>query len=292
MNTFFKQSQRVDVSRLSVEGWWLGNCIEHVAKGTALGADFTQVIYTPSTEGMIARFDRATKQWSDEIEDMTWKPFFDVYGREFVISEPDGDYPENAIKETPPAYDKEKQTVLYDNEAWTIFDIELGKSYWDSDANEFIISDFNFTLPKKHTFIEPPKADKGFAVRLVNEQWQQIEDHRNKSIYSCRDCTHSERVEKLGPIKKGFTHHEPSTLYDEWINETWVTNQSNQHIAHFNDVDETRRSLYGRTCDPLIAEANMKRLQGLEQEALDMEAQALAARIVIQNEHPWPESLM
>ena len=288
MNTFFKQSQSVEVSRLSNEGWWLENCTEHVVKGTALGADFTQVIYTPSSDGMIARFDREEKQWSDEIEDMTWKPFFDVYGREFVIGEPDGDYPEGAIKEAPPEYDNEKQTVLYENDTWKIYDIELGKSYWDAETNEFIISDYNFTLPEKHTFIEPPETDKGFAALLVDGQWQQVEDNRDKTIYNCEDCTQSEVVEKLGSIKDGFTYDEPSTPYDEWIDNQWVTNQSNQHIADFNQIDETRRGLYGRACDPLIAEANIKRLQGDEQAALEMEAQALAARVVIQNDHPWP----
>jgi hypothetical protein len=288
MTKFFKKSQSVEVSRLSNEGWWLENCTEHVVKGTALGVDFTQVIYTPSSEGMIARFDREEKQWSDEIEDMTWKPFFDVYGRKFVVGEPDGDYPEGAIKETPPKYDNEKQTVLYENDAWKIYDIELGKSYWDAEINEFIISDYNFTLPEKHTFIEPPEKDEGFAVCLVEGQWQQIEDNRDKTIYNCEDCTQSETVEKLGSIKDGFTYDEPSTPYDEWIDNQWVTNQSNQHIADFNEVDEIRRGLYSRACDPLIAEANIKRLQGDEQAALEMEAQALAARVVIQNDHPWP----
>ncbi len=288
MTKFFKKSQSVNVSRLSVEGWWLENCTEHVVKGTALGADFTQVIYTPSSDGMIARFDRETEQWSAEIEDMTWKPFFDVYGREFVIGEPDGDYPEDAIKETPPEYDNEKQTVLYENDAWKIYCIELGKSYWDAETNEFIISDYNFTLPEKHTFIEPPKAKKGFAVRLIGGQWQQVEDNRDKIIYNCEDCTQSEVVEKLGSIKDGFTYDEPNTPFDEWFDNQWITNQSNKHIADFNQIDEMRRGLYSRACDPLIAEANIKRLQGDEQAALDMEAQALAARLEIQHQYPWP----
>jgi hypothetical protein len=292
MDKFFKKSQSVEVSRLSSDGWWLENCTEHVVKGTALGSDFTQTIYTPSTDGMIARFNRGSEQWSDEIEDMTWKAFFDVYGREFVIGQPDGDYPENAIKEKPPEYNNEKQTVFYGDGVWAVFDIELGKSYWDSEANEFIISDYNFKLPEKHTFIEPPKANKGFAPRLVDSQWKQIEDHRDKTIYNCSDCTQSEIVEKLGSIKQGFTHDEPSTLYDEWINQAWVTNQRNKYIADFNDVDETRRGLYGRACDPLIAEANIKRLQGREQEAIDMETQALATRARIQAKHPWPEPLV
>ncbi|RYU50030.1 hypothetical protein [Aliivibrio finisterrensis] len=292
MTQFFNKSQNVDVSRISSEGWWLENCIEHVVKGTALGSDFTQDIYTPSSNGMIARYDRNLNQWSDEIEDMTWKSYFNGCGYLFYIGEPEGDYPEWAIKETPPEYDNEKQTVLYEGNAWKVYSIELGKSYWDGEANEFIISDYNFTLPEKHTFTEPPKAEKGFAVRLVDGQWQQIEDHRNKIIYNCSDCTQSEQVEELGIIKESFTFDEPVTLHDEWIDSQWVTNQSNKYIADFNRVDEVRRDLYARVCDPLIAEANIKRLMGYEQEAADMETQALAARSCIQMDNPWPELLI
>lgn len=292
MNEFFKMSQSVNVSRISPNGWWLENCKEHVVKGTKLGSDFTQNIYTPSVKGMIARYERNSNQWLDEIEDMTWKSFFDINGRKFIVGEPDGDYPEWAIKETPPKYDNEKQTVLYENDAWKIFEIELGKLYWDSETNKFIVSDYNFTLPEKHSFIEPPRAEKGFAVRLVDEKWKQIEDHRNKTIYNCSDCTQSEIVEYEGKIKEGFTFDEPVTLHDEWIDSQWVTNQSNKYITDFNQVDEIRRDLYAIACDPLIAEANIKRLQGYEQEAVDMETQALAARLRIQVEHPWPELLV
>jgi len=41
-------------------------------------------------------------------------------------------------------------------------------------------------------------------------------------------------------------------------------------------------------CDPLIAEAQIKRLSGNKAEADMSEAQALAARAKIQTEHPWP----
>lgn len=59
-------------------------------------------------------------------------------------------------------------------------------------------------------------------------------------------------------------------------------------MKNFNQIDEARRQLYARICDPLISEAKIKRLQGLEDEATDMERQALAARIEIQNSNPWP----
>ncbi|HFG1885800.1 TPA: phage tail protein, partial [Vibrio cholerae] len=49
-----------------------------------------------------------------------------------------------------------------------------------------------------------------------------------------------------------------------------------------------RRSLYFAMVDPLVSEANIKRLQGKEAEAIELERQAIAAREKIQLENPWP----
>ena len=95
----------------------------------------------------------------------------------------------------------------------------------------------------------------------------------------------------LRQIKEGFTLEQPKTQYDEWINQAWVTNKENQYIGDFNQVDDDRRQLYIRVCDPLIAEANIKRLQGFESEVSDIETQVLAARVEIQNSNPWPAPL-
>lgn len=62
----------------------------------------------------------------------------------------------------------------------------------------------------------------------------------------------------------------------------------NDYINEYNAVDEKRRHLYSRMCDPLIAEAQIKRLSGNKAEADIIEAQALAARAKIQAENPWP----
>ncbi|KPU82617.1 hypothetical protein JI57_03920 [Psychromonas sp. PRT-SC03] len=291
MTDFFEKSQSISVSRISSEGWWLDNSVEHVVKGTALGDDFTQVIYTPSTKGMTAQFNHALGQWLDEIKDLTLTPFYDISGHAFYLSLPDGKYPEDAIMQAPPVFDTENQTVLYQNSAWEIFDIELGKRYWDDEACEFIISDINFTLPENHSFIMPPVAEKGCVVRLKKGIWHQIEDHRDALIYDHQDCQNSKRVEEIGTVESGFTLDMPNTIYDKWKNEGWVTNQSNQYIGNFNDVDSTRRSLYSQGCDPLMFEASMKRLQNKENEASELETQALAARAKIETENPWPPSL-
>ncbi|MFA0690630.1 hypothetical protein [Vibrio splendidus] len=141
---------------------------------------------------------------------------------------------------------------------------------------------------------EPLSPKKGFAViAAFDEQGkpigsEYIEDHRDTIIYDHDDCIKSKVITELGEIKDGWTEQKPATRFDEWISGAWVTNESNQHIAEFNQVDEVRRGLYHQICDPLIAEAQMKRLQGFEIEAIEIEAQAVAARGKIQEENPWP----
>ncbi|MBD1572470.1 hypothetical protein HC725_04155 [Vibrio sp. S17_S38] len=291
MNSIQPKSITLSVSKIHPEGWWLGNTQEHVAKGTALGADYTENVYTPSADGMIGKYDWETNSW-EEIKNKALDEFWTPNGQACVIGTPDGDYPEWAVLEAPPEYDTEIQTVLYQDEKWLIYDIEIGKSYWDSEGNELIISDYNFTLPENHTFTKPPTDKQGFVIRLVDNEWQYIADYREQVIYDCTDATHSELMQELGDIPDDYTLKEPSTQYDEWKNEEWITNQDNKYIGDFNQVDETRRQLYARICDPLISEANIKRLQGWEDEATDMENQALAARIEIQNSNPWPEPVV
>ncbi|WED29881.1 hypothetical protein L3V77_20970 [Vibrio sp. DW001] len=287
MTTFFSTSQTVSVSRLSEEGWWIENTSEHVAKGTALGEGFTVNVYTPSEQGMIGRYDKQTDSW-DEIENQALKAFWNEVGQGFVIGVPDGDYPEGAIKEAPPEFDTSNETVLHKDGAWKIYDIEIGKTFYDAEGNEFVVSDFNFDLPDNHSFDAPPKTEQGFAVRLVDNEWIQIIDHREKTIFDQTDCTQSKEVTELGDIPQGWTLDEPATQFDEWTDGIWVTNLSEQYIDDYDEVDSTRRSLYSQMCDPLISEANIKRLQGDEAGAKMLEVQALAAWQKIHDENPWP----
>ncbi|MDN6983666.1 phage tail protein, partial [Vibrio cholerae] len=89
-------------------------------------------------------------------------------------------------------------------------------------------------------------------------------------------------------IKEGFTDKKPKTRWDKWNDGEWVTDLSAQYIAEFDQVDNLRRHLYFTMVDPLVSEANIKRLQGKEAEAIELERQAIAAREKIQLENPWP----
>ncbi|WED23505.1 hypothetical protein L3Q72_19895 [Vibrio sp. JC009] len=286
--TFQNKDVVLCVSRFNENGWWLGNQNEHVAKGTALGNEFTENIYEPSSEKMIGKYDITTGTWTEIINNALTE-YWSETGEKFIIGQPDGEVPEWGVLDAPPEFDKNKETVLYNEGSWKVYPIELGKLYWDKEASEFTVSDFYFTLPAECTYKKPPAANEGYVVRLVDGEWEQIEDYRDKTVYCKSNCQLSEVVQDIGPVKDGYTLSEPATSSDEWVNGEWVTNAQTLYEAEFAQVDSTRKSLYSQHVDPKIAESQIKHLQGNATEAAELEQQALAERKRIQAENPWPE---
>ncbi|AOY47702.1 TPA: phage tail protein [Vibrio cholerae] len=108
-----------------------------------------------------------------------------------------------------------------------------------------------------------------------------------RSIWNCEDGSTKE-IDELELIPEGWTDKERKTAFDSWMDGEWVTDISAQYIAEFDQVDNLRRHLYFTIVDPLVFEANIKRMQGKEAEAIELEKQGLAAREKIQLENPWP----
>ena len=176
----------------------------------------------------------------------------------------------------------------------------MKKSYhFDSDARLYsgfsnvhkVTGYENYILPQFATWLPLPKYNieieqcrydsdtKGWtiepkliAVEAFNKQTRELKRFDDKAL-----------------VSDDYTQEKPSTQFDEWIDEAWVTNQNNKYIHEYDQVDSTRRSLYSQRCDPLVSEANIKRLQGKEADAKVLEEQALAAWQNIHDEHPWPE---
>ncbi|EOW9234929.1 phage tail protein [Vibrio cholerae] len=108
-----------------------------------------------------------------------------------------------------------------------------------------------------------------------------------RSIWNCEDYSRKE-IDEQEFIPDGWTDKERKTAFDRWIDGEWVTDISAKYIAEFDQVDNLRRHLYFTMVDPLVSEANIKRLQGKEAEAIELERQAIDARDKIQRDHPWP----
>lgn len=150
-----------------------------------------------------------------------------------------------------------------------------------------------YHVPIDALLVEPlPKKD-GFVVVALEDLsgTEYIEDHRGAMIYDELDSSKSETVTELGEIKEGFTSNKPTTPFDEWNGTAWITNQSNKHIAEYNQVDSARRSAYQSVSDPLYMEALRNESRGLTDEAAEYRAQADSAVELIKTKFPWPEPL-
>lgn len=147
-----------------------------------------------------------------------------------------------------------------------------------------------WNAPRNSVQLETLPDKKGFAVVLNKDltATEYIIDHREKTIYNTANFAESKQVDELGEIKEGWTLDKPTTEFDTWINDAWVTDTQAEFEANINNVDSTRRSLYSSMVDPLISEANIERLQGNEEAAVELENQAIAAREKIRTENPWP----
>ncbi|EHU0382550.1 phage tail protein [Vibrio cholerae] len=128
----------------------------------------------------------------------------------------------------------------------------------------------------------------GQVVDVVNGELVIKAPYVKVTAYLKSDCTKQKEFDDVTLVTDDYTLKKPATQFDEWIDDDWVTNISNQYIDEFDQVDNLRRGLYFAMVDPLVSEANIKRLQGKEAEAIELERQAIAAREKIQLDHPWP----
>lgn len=175
--------------------------------------------------------------------------------------------------------------------------------YWTIDPlTKEVIGEYDaqskWNIPRNAMTEEPLPLKQGFAVvasldesgKVIDSEY--IEDYRGTTIYDESDCTKSEMVSELGPIKDGFTPDKPLTEFDERINGAWVTNETIKYTSEYNKVDAARRNAYFQLVTPLIDEAKIKRDLIKTPEAIaeadELEQQALAARLKIQSENPWP----
>nr|AKN38653.1 Phage tail fiber protein [Vibrio tasmaniensis] len=116
-------------------------------------------------------------------------------------------------------------------------------------------------------------------------------EHQKVTAYLKSNGTESKEFGDKTLVTDNYTLESPSTQWDEWNGTAWVTNQSNKHIAEYNQADSARRAAYREVSDPLYMEALRQESRGLTDEAAEYRAQADAAVELIKLNLPWPEPL-
>lgn len=147
-----------------------------------------------------------------------------------------------------------------------------------------------YILPQFSTWVAYPAFDEEteqVKFDVKNQKW--LVELKPVEVTAYNKLNLEPKVfEDASLVTDEYTLKKPLTQWDEWINGTWVTNESNKYIAEYDQVDSARRADYREVSDPLYMEAWRKESKGLIDEAAAFRQQADAAVELIQAENPWP----
>lgn len=148
----------------------------------------------------------------------------------------------------------------------------------------------DYSLPQCALWIQPPAHDDEIEqckVDLSSSSWIKEPKPVEVTAYN-KQTLQPKQFDDKSLVPDEYTLQQPKTEFDEWVNDDFVTNNQNQYEAEKEQVNSTRKALYLSDVDPLISEAQIKRLMGEEMKAQELEQQAIAKRAEIQAGNPWP----
>ena len=126
-----------------------------------------------------------------------------------------------------------------------------------------------WNMPRNVLLIEPLPPKEGFAVVATADLkgTEYVADHRGKTIYNTAKPLESKQVKDLGDIEEGWTLTQPPHQYVTWSEELddWQIDTQAKYEAEYQQVNNTRESLYVQMVDRLNNEAKMiRRVEGNE----------------------------
>ncbi|WP_228777402.1 DUF4376 domain-containing protein [Lonepinella koalarum] len=118
----------------------------------------------------------------------------------------------------------------------------------------------------------PPKVKNGFAIIRENNNWQYVEDHRGKTVYSTLDRSSLE-IKELGDIPENYTAVRPENDYCEWNGTQWMVSvekqaeiKANQQTQMWEKIkqkryDNGRNGVYVKSVDKWFHTDDVSRQQ-------------------------------
>lgn len=85
-------------------------------------------------------------------------------------------------------------------------------------------------IPGFSTMQPVPESKIGYAFVWGGKAWLEVEDHRGEKAYE-KATGDAVIIKELGTPNEQYTLSEPSTPYDRWDGEAWVTDTAAQHAA-------------------------------------------------------------
>lgn len=128
--------------------------------------------------------------------------------------------------------------------------------YYDANTNEYVgwsdeFINIGVSMPGNSTDIDPGDDIAGKVAVFTDGVWKLEEDHRGQTVWSTNDGR-AEIVDYIGEIKPDFTTMSPSTPFDIWDCDKWVTDTETQHAAAITQAENERERLLKHADDVML----------------------------------------
>lgn len=141
----------------------------------------------------------------------------------------------------------------------TIYNFNAVSGEFAGSSDEFLAQGVG--LPANACITAPPATEAGHVALYRDGSWLVVADHRGETVYSITDGTEV-LIDKPGEYPADTTPLKPSTAWDKWDGEKWVTDPVKEKAASIKAAEERQATL--------ISEANSVTQAWQTQLRLDM----------------------
>jgi hypothetical protein len=120
---------------------------------------------------------------------------------------------------------------------------------YNGESREFQSSSVEYLavgvgIPANSCIDAPGKGKAGFAICRTADlsSWEYITDHRGQTVFSTETMQQVE-VTELGGYPTGTTPNVPTSPYDKWDGDKWVTDSAAKHQGDIADAEQHRQAL-------------------------------------------------
>jgi hypothetical protein len=136
---------------------------------------------------------------------------------------------------------------VFDEKGLAINPGEIRCFYYDAETSEYTgwsdeYINIGVSMPGDSTDIDPGEEFSGTVAVFSDGKWKQEEDHRGETVYSIENGT-SHTIDYIGAVHDGYTSVAPTSPYDKWDGERWVTDADAKHAADVVAAEQQKASL-------------------------------------------------
>lgn len=138
-------------------------------------------------------------------------------------------------------------TVIFDKDGLAVEAGSIRVYYFHPVTKEYVgwsdeFINIGVSMPGNSTNIAPGNEVAGEVMVFTGKDWKRQKDHRGETVWSTDDGS-AITVDYIGFVHDGYTNIAPSTPYDKWNGEKWITDIKAQHAADKEVAKQQQQSL-------------------------------------------------